>query len=130
MDGRAGVVDRSTDGSITSPHLSLPTSNNPVCPRQILAANEKDLANARDSRLAGPLLDRLALSEAKLKTLADGISALADVSPTAAWFSSSLSVFFFIDPSFLSLVPYLAFRRWTSPSAGSSRAWSSPPGWS
>jgi len=46
---------------------------------EILAANEKDLVAARESELAGPLLSRLALSEGKLKTLADGITALAEM---------------------------------------------------
>lgn len=44
-----------------------------------MAANALDLENARESNLAGPLLKRLALSEAKLRTLADGIVALAQV---------------------------------------------------
>ena len=46
---------------------------------EILAANEKDLVAARESEVAGPLLSRLALSEGKLKTLADGITALAEM---------------------------------------------------
>ena len=67
--------DRDTDINTQTP---LHIHNHPPF-QQILAANERDLANARESNLAGPLLKRLALSEAKIATLADGITALADV---------------------------------------------------
>jgi len=46
---------------------------------QILAANEKDMEEAKRSDVAGPLLKRLALSEGKIKTLAEGIISLAEV---------------------------------------------------
>jgi gamma-glutamyl phosphate reductase len=76
---------RGMGGSRLDPHMNRTTSHindDDTAPplQQIMAANEKDLANARDSKLGGPLLKRLALSEAKIKTLADGITALADVS--------------------------------------------------
>jgi len=44
---------------------------------QILAANRADLESARASDLAGPLLDRLALSPSKLATLRQGVEQLA-----------------------------------------------------
>jgi glutamate-5-semialdehyde dehydrogenase len=44
----------------------------------LLAANRRDLEAAEADRLAGPLLGRLALTEAKLETLVEGIEALAD----------------------------------------------------
>jgi glutamate-5-semialdehyde dehydrogenase len=43
----------------------------------ILAANAADLAAAREDRLAGPLLKRLALDDAKLATLVEGVLQLA-----------------------------------------------------
>ena len=46
---------------------------------EILAANKIDLALAQDT-LSPSLLARLRLSSAKLQTLADGISAIAEVS--------------------------------------------------
>ena len=46
---------------------------------EILAANKKDIALAEDT-LSPSLLSRLRLSSAKLQTLADGISAIAEVS--------------------------------------------------
>lgn len=47
--------------------------------QDILAANERDLVAARDTELAGPLLSRLELSEGKIKILAEGITALAEM---------------------------------------------------
>lgn len=44
----------------------------------ILAANRADLDAARESRLSGPLLDRLALSPGKLTVLRQGVEQLAD----------------------------------------------------
>ena len=46
---------------------------------EILTANKKDIALAEDT-LSPSLLSRLRLSSAKLQTLADGISAIAEVS--------------------------------------------------
>jgi len=46
---------------------------------EILAANKTDVALAQDT-LSPSLLSRLRLSSAKLQTLADGISAIAEVS--------------------------------------------------
>jgi glutamate-5-semialdehyde dehydrogenase len=43
----------------------------------ILAANRADLEAARESRLSGPLLDRLALSPGKLAVLREGVEQLA-----------------------------------------------------
>ncbi len=43
----------------------------------LLAANRRDLAAAEADRLAGPLLGRLALTEAKLETLVEGVETLA-----------------------------------------------------
>ncbi|XP_050677809.1 delta-1-pyrroline-5-carboxylate synthase isoform X1 [Leptidea sinapis] len=47
---------------------------------KILEANSKDLDEATKSGLAKPLLNRLALSEGKLKTLAIGLKQIADSS--------------------------------------------------
>eukprot|EP00640_Fibrocapsa_japonica_P000562 CAMPEP_0113934762 /NCGR_PEP_ID=MMETSP1339-20121228/2036_1 /TAXON_ID=94617 /ORGANISM="Fibrocapsa japonica" /LENGTH=762 /DNA_ID=CAMNT_0000936685 /DNA_START=111 /DNA_END=2399 /DNA_ORIENTATION=- /assembly_acc=CAM_ASM_000762 len=44
----------------------------------ILAANQQDLTIAKNGKVEKPLLNRLALSEAKLQTLADGINSLAE----------------------------------------------------
>ncbi len=44
---------------------------------EIAAANAEDLKRAREEGLAAPLLDRLGLGEKKLRTLAEGIEALA-----------------------------------------------------
>ena len=46
---------------------------------EILAANKTDIALAKDT-LSPSLLARLRLSSTKLQTLADGISAIAEVS--------------------------------------------------
>ena len=45
---------------------------------QILAANRRDLDAARRAHLASPLLNRLELTPAKLETLVDGVTALAE----------------------------------------------------
>ena len=45
----------------------------------ILAANEKDLANGRDAGLAGSMLDRLALDKGRIDGIAAGIEAIADL---------------------------------------------------
>ncbi|EPY34887.1 glutamate-5-semialdehyde dehydrogenase [Angomonas deanei] len=44
---------------------------------EILEANQKDLAHAKETNLAAPLLKRLELTEAKLKTLVEGILSIA-----------------------------------------------------
>nr|AGT02772.1 glutamate-5-semialdehyde dehydrogenase [Angomonas desouzai] len=44
---------------------------------EILAANEKDLAHAKETNLAAPLLKRLQLTEEKIKTLQEGIRSIA-----------------------------------------------------
>nr|AGT02598.1 glutamate-5-semialdehyde dehydrogenase [Strigomonas oncopelti] len=45
---------------------------------EILEANAKDLARAKETNLAAPLLKRLELTEGKIKTLVDGIRSIAD----------------------------------------------------
>lgn len=45
--------------------------------KEILAANEEDLAAARENGMSAPLLDRLALSEARVKGMADGLRGVA-----------------------------------------------------
>ena len=50
--------------------------------REILAANEKDLAAAKARGLTGPMYDRLVLTRAKLEDLAKGLSQIADSSLT------------------------------------------------
>ena len=44
---------------------------------EILAANEKDLQKAKESRLAGAMLERLTLNPARLDAMADGIRRVA-----------------------------------------------------
>lgn len=44
---------------------------------EILAANEKDLTEARENGMASAMLDRLALSEERLKGIADGVREVA-----------------------------------------------------
>lgn len=117
---------------------------------QILAANERDLTNARESKLAGPLLKRLALSEAKVKTLADGITALADVRGLIGfWCGGGCMGVVCVCMSVSQPAPCEAKaslhalsltanhpptptinKRWRSPWAASSRVWSSPRAWS
>ncbi len=46
---------------------------------EILAANEKDLAAARETGMASAMLDRLALSEERLKGIADGVREVAQL---------------------------------------------------
>lgn len=46
---------------------------------EILAANEKDLAAARETGMASAMLDRLALSEDRLKGIADGVREVAQL---------------------------------------------------
>ena len=50
--------------------------------REILAANEKDLAAAQARGLTGPMYDRLVLTRAKLEDLAKGLNQIADSSIT------------------------------------------------
>jgi len=50
--------------------------------REILAANEKDLAAAQARGLTGPMYDRLVLTRAKLEDLAKGLNQIADSSLT------------------------------------------------
>ena len=45
----------------------------------ILAANAKDLAKATANGVSGPMLDRLALDEARLAGVADGVEAVANI---------------------------------------------------
>ncbi len=45
--------------------------------RQILSANRKDVAEAKMSGLAVPMLQRLALTETKIKAMADGLRSVA-----------------------------------------------------
>src|SRR5262249_56229091 len=45
----------------------------------VLAANEADMAAAREAGLGGGLLDRLRLNEARLEAIAGQLRALADV---------------------------------------------------
>nr|AGT02715.1 glutamate-5-semialdehyde dehydrogenase [Strigomonas galati] len=45
---------------------------------EILEANAKDLAHAKETNLAAPLLKRLELTESKLSTLVEGIRSIAD----------------------------------------------------
>lgn len=46
---------------------------------EILAANEKDLIKAREDGMASAMLDRLALSEERLKGIADGVREVAQL---------------------------------------------------
>lgn len=46
----------------------------------ILEANQRDIVEAQKSGLAKPLLSRLSLSPAKLKSLATGLKQIADSS--------------------------------------------------
>jgi glutamate-5-semialdehyde dehydrogenase len=46
---------------------------------KILAANTLDLENARESGMAGSFLDRLTLSETRVRDMADGILAIAEL---------------------------------------------------
>jgi glutamate-5-semialdehyde dehydrogenase len=46
---------------------------------KILAANALDLENARESGMTGSFLDRLTLSEARVRDMADGILAIAEL---------------------------------------------------
>merc|ERR1719318_921582 len=50
--------------------------------REILVANEKDLAAAQARGLTGPMYDRLVLTRAKLEDLAKGLNQIADSSIT------------------------------------------------
>ncbi|MGE5501433.1 MAG: glutamate-5-semialdehyde dehydrogenase [Ignavibacteriales bacterium] len=45
----------------------------------ILAANARDIEAAKANGLSGPMLDRLMLDEARLKGVADGVAAVADI---------------------------------------------------
>ena len=45
----------------------------------ILAANEKDLAAAKENGMSEALMDRLALTQARVKGMADGILQVADL---------------------------------------------------
>lgn len=45
--------------------------------KQILAANQKDLAQARKDQLSPAMIDRLTLNSARLKAIADGVRAVA-----------------------------------------------------
>lgn len=47
---------------------------------QILEANDRDLEEAKKTGLAKPLLSRLSLTPAKLKSLATGLKQIADSS--------------------------------------------------
>ena len=45
----------------------------------ILAANEKDLAAAKEAGMASAMLDRLALSKERIRGIADGVREVADL---------------------------------------------------
>lgn len=47
--------------------------------KAILAANAKDMAGAKEKGLTGPLLDRLLLDEKRIKSMADGVRAVAEL---------------------------------------------------
>ena len=57
----------------------------PQTVEKVLRANEKDLEEAKQHNLERALLSRLKLSEAKLKTLADGMATLAATLGTSSW---------------------------------------------
>ena len=66
--------------------------------REILAANEKDLAAAQARGLTGPMYDRLVLTRAKLEDLAKGLNQIADSSITnvgrvVRYIASNLALF-------------------------------------
>src|SRR5262249_51108480 len=46
---------------------------------EILAANAKDLASAKDRGLSGALIDRLTLNEARIEGMAKGLEEVADL---------------------------------------------------
>lgn len=47
----------------------------------IMEANQRDLTTAREQGLSAPMLARLALTQAKLSSLADGLRTIANMSP-------------------------------------------------
>ncbi|MDB5431567.1 MAG: gamma-glutamyl phosphate reductase [Caulobacter sp.] len=58
--------------------------------KTILAANARDLADAKANGVTGPMLDRLMLDAARLAGVADGVAAVADIpdplgAETARW---------------------------------------------